>query len=290
LKNKYLLSFITGALLLVLISGCARFVDRENSLTAVGSSAMQPLLELAGEEFIKNHPKKIINIQGGGSGTGLSQVQSGAVEIGNSDLFAEEKSGIATQNLVDNKIAVVGIAVIVNDQARVKGITSQQLQGIFLGKIKNWREVGGANLPIVILNRAFGSGTRKTFEQFALNQQQAVASQEQDSSGMVKNIVLHTPGAISYLAFSYLSADLHFLKIDGIAPTKENVLNNRWKIWSYEHCYTKGKPSGLTKEFINYLLKNQHLVKKLKFIPVSEMKFERNARGETMMIEGISKN
>lgn len=225
--------------LAILLSGCSKWIDRGESITAVGSSALQPLVETVAETYQTENPGKFINVQGGGSGTGLSQVQSGAVDIGNSDLFAEEKSGIDASALVDHRVAVVGITPIVNKDIGVKDISMENLKKLFTGEIKNWSEVGGKDQPVVILNRASGSGTRSTFEKWVLDGETAVQAQEQDSSGMVRQIVADTPGAISYVAFSYVSDDVDTLNVNGVEPTDENVTTNKWTIWAYEHMYTR---------------------------------------------------
>lgn len=265
-----------------LLTGCANWIDRGESITAVGSSALQPLVETAAELYQTEHPGKFINVQGGGSGTGLSQVQSGAVEIGNSDLFAEEKSGIDAAALVDHRVATVGITPIVNKGVGVENISLEDLKKIFLGEITNWSEIGGADQEIVLLNRASGSGTRGTFEQWVLDGEISMRAQEQDSSGMVRQIVGDTPGAISYVAFSYVTDEVASLSIDGVEPTDENVATNDWIIWSYEHMYTKGEPESLTKEFLDYMLSDEvqnEIVGELGYIPVSQMQVERDWEG-----------
>ena len=133
---------------------------------AAGSTALLPLAEEAGKKFMEKNSKVSIQVQGGGSGTGINQVASGAVQIGNSDVPSSDKIKDAekAKELVDNKVAGIAFALVVNKDVKVDNLTVQQVQDIFTGKVTNWKEVGGKDEKINVINRPASSGTRATFE------------------------------------------------------------------------------------------------------------------------------
>lgn len=288
-KSKWLGLVVLGLAALVVLAGCGgKEVEQEGkaqlsgSITVVGSTAMQPLAEQAASQFMAKNPNVRILVQGGGSGIGLTQVSQGAANIGNSDIFAEEKSGIDATQLVDTQVCVVGMAAVVNPAITVDNLTKQQLVDIFTGKITNWKSVGGPDQNVVLVNRPAASGTRATFKKYALGGAEEAKGIEEDSSGTVRKIIKETPGAIGYLALSYLDGSVKAVKLDGVEPTRENIVSGNYPVWAYQHSYTKGKPTGATEAFLQYMLGEEvqkTVVPQLGYIPVTEMKIVRDVKG-----------
>lgn len=298
MRSKFALVLLTLTVSIgAMLTGCSSTSNNaktttkvSGSITAVGSTALQPLAETAAKDFMSKNPDAKIQIQGGGSGTGLSQAISGGANIGNSDIFAEENKSAAPKagELKDYKVSVVGIAAVVNSQVKLKdnSISKADLIKVFTGKVTNWKEIGGPDQKITLVNRPASSGTRATFFTYALDKNQEAQGITQDSSGTVAKIIGDTPGAIGYLALSYIKPEntkIAALNLDGVEPSIANIETNKYSVWAYEHMYTKGEPTGLAKAFIDYMLSadvQKTTVPKSGFISISDMKVERSVDGK----------
>ncbi|TJY39875.1 phosphate ABC transporter substrate-binding protein PstS family protein [Cohnella pontilimi] len=264
--------------------GASNGAALSGTITAAGSTALQPLVEQVANKFMSENSGVSITVAPGGSGGGLTQVAGGQVDIGNSDIFAEEKLKDEAKDLVDHQVGVVAIAAVANPKVNVDNLTKQQLVDIFSGKVTNWKDVGGIDAKIVIVNRPSSSGTRKTFENLALGgpSKDLPGSIQEDSSGTVKKLVAETPGAIGYLALSYLDDSVKALKFEGVEATSDNVATGQYPVWAYEHMYTKGEPNPTVKAFLDYMLSDAVQngdVKDMGYIPMSAMKVARDVNG-----------
>lgn len=253
-----------------------------------GATSFQKLVESAATKFEDKYPDVTVAITGGGSGQGLSDVKDGKAQIGRSDVFAEEKlDADVVAKLEDHTVCVVGMGPIVNAKVDVDSLTTDQLKGIFTGAITDWSQVGGTAGKIQVIERKAGSGTRATFENAVLKGEKAPDSfapvAEEDSSGTVVEKIQATEGAISYLAFSYFDeTKFKALKVDGVDPTAENVCSGKFNIWAYEHMYTAKDADDATKAFIDFMMSDDvqgSLVEEEGFIPASDMKVQKDAKG-----------
>ena len=263
--------FLKGAMVLGLSAamvGCSSNATSNDSdskseslsgtITAAGSSALKPLVDVAAEQFSNENPDVSITVDAGGSGEGLKQVADKTVTLGNSDVAAEEKlDKDQAKDLVDHQVCVVTMAPIVNKDVGVKDLTKQQLIDIFTGKTTNWKDVGGPDEDIVLVTRPTSSGTRATFQKYALdgNEEASNASMETDDSGVLLTNVKDTKGAIGYVALSYLTGDagVETVAIDGVEPTLENTYSGEYPVWTFEHMYTKGEPNEVVSAFLDYI-------------------------------------
>lgn len=254
------------------------------SITVSGSSAILPLMEKTIEKFKGKNPKIEVSAQAGGSGTGLTQVLDGTVNIGNSDIFAEEKlDKTKAAELVDHKVVAQGFGVVVGKSLGIENLTSDQIKSIFSGKVTNWKEVGGPDKEILLIHRPASSGTRATFEKILLGGDKSLENDSlgatQDSNGAVLSAMKANDGAISYLGLAYMQSkeaqdSLKLIKLDGVSSDKANITSGTYKFWSWGHMYTKGEAKDAVKTFIDFVTSddNKESIESLGFISGAEMK------------------
>lgn len=227
------------------------------TVSAAGSSALQPLADAAAKKFMEANKDVDVSVAAGGSGNGLKQVADGSVDIGNSDVFAEEKlDASAASKLVDHQVCINVMGAVVNKDLGVTNVSTSDLIGIFTGKITNWKEVGGPDQEIMLFTRPEGSGTRATFEKYAMNGESEIKSNEDDNSGTLATNIKNNVNGIGYISYANIVNDdsLVLLSIDGVEATLDNAYKGTYKVWCYEHMYTNGEGSDAAKAFIDYIM------------------------------------
>jgi phosphate transport system substrate-binding protein len=243
-------------------------------ITAAGSTVLAPLVTAMAKDYQAKCPSAAIIVNLGGSNVGLMNVESGSIQIGNSDVF--KKAG--QDDLVDHQVAVVVFTLVVNPKVTgVTNLTTPQIKGIYSGSITNWNQVGGPNLPIVEISRPITSGTRATFQTYILGGPETIqgpASLVTDNTATVVTEINQTAGAIGYVTVGAAeSANLTTVNIDGNASDPTLVENNIYKFWNIEHMYTKGPATGLAQALINYMSSDQgkQEAASLSFIAITDM-------------------
>jgi len=279
--KKLAAAAMAAALITTTISAADAASSLKGKIVINGSSALLPLTLQAANEFKKLNPKVKISASAAGSITGPQSVRKGIADIGAVDWDAsQDVPGFKKfDGQVAHKVAIIPFAAVVNKGVKVDNLTTKQLQDIFSGKVTNWKDVGGDDANIIVVNRAFGSGTRVNFQIKALNGTEFISKgsnyKEVKSSGDMKTAVETTPNAIGYIDLVYVTDKMKAVKINNVAPTENNVVNGTYKVWGYGYYMTKGKPEGAVKAFIEYIqsakFQNGSL-KKLKFIPISAIK------------------
>lgn len=202
--------------------------NTQTTVTMAGSSSMEKFANALAESFMEKHPNVTVTAEFTGSSAGIESVLAGTVDIGNSSrsLSEEEKSAGAVENIV----AIDGIAVITDAANSVTTLSTEQLIGIYQGDIRNWSEVGGADMAIVVVGREAGSGTRVTFEEVLGIRGMCAYANELNSTGAVKARVELTPGAIGYASLDVLDDKVQVLSLDGIEPVEENIKSGKYPL------------------------------------------------------------
>ena len=261
----------------------------KNSIQIKGSDTMVNLAQAWAEKYMEENPGDFVAVTGGGSGTGLSSLLSGTCSIAMSSRNIKDKEiTLAKQkgiNPFEVKVALDGLAVVVNPANPVSKLTIDQLAGIFTGRISNWKEVGGKDERIVILSREVNSGTHVYFKEHVLRKNDpnnkaefAPGALMLSSSQAIADEVTGNPAVIGYYGMGYISGKQKAISVakddrsEYIYPTIDNVLSGKYPISRPLFFYTNSEPKDLIKKFVDYVLsrKGQETVVQTDFVPVKK--------------------
>ena len=287
--SKRIVNRIVMAVLAASCMSASAFAKNANSIQVKGSDTMVNLVQAWAEEYMKTSPEVFIAVTGGGSGTGLAALINGTCDMAMSsreikfqEIEQAKKEGVAPKEL---KVALDGLAVVVNPKNPVSKLTIDQLAGVFTGKIKNWKEVGGTDTKILLLSREVNSGTHVYFKEHVLQKGDPKVKEEFSPEALLLSSSQATadegkqnPDAIGYYGMGYIGKDQKAIAVAQdtgspyVAPTVESVSNGTYPISRPLFLYTNGKPQGAVKRFADYVLspEGQAVVLKADFVPLNQ--------------------
>ena len=228
--------------------------DLSGTVTLAGSTSMEKLANAMNEAFMEKYPNVSATAEFTGSSAGIESLEAGSVDIGDASraLSDDEKS----QGVVENIVAIDGIAVITDTANAVTDIKSEDLAKVYTGEITNWKDLGGPDEQIVVIGREAGSGTRDAFEELMDVKDSCKYAQELDSTGAVLAKVGSTPGAIGYVSLDVLDDTVTAMKIDGVEATEENIVAGKYLLSRPFVMATKGKideQNDIVKAWFDYV-------------------------------------
>lgn len=282
-KTKWVVLMVLALAVMAAAAGCAKSEAPKNegnktetsekaagqAVKVAGSTSVQPLAEELAQAFMEKNQDIKVDVAGGGSSAGIKAAQNKTANIGTSsrELKPEEKAS----GLTENVIAKDGIAVVTHSSNNIPALTLDQIKKIYTGEIKNWKEVGGKDAPITVVNRDEASGTRGAFEEIVLGKGTKFVETAviQNSTGAVRTAVSQDANAIGYISLGSLNNTVKAVKVEGVEATEANVLNGSYKISRPFLFLTNGTPDEATKKFIDFVLSQdgQKIVGE-EFVPV----------------------
>jgi phosphate transport system substrate-binding protein len=241
-----------------------------------GSTTVLPVAQKVAEAYMKEHPDVNITISGGGSGNGIKALIDGSTDIADSSRFIKDKEvKLAVENgryPVPFAVAYDCIVPVVHPSNSVENITMEQLKDIYMGKVKNWKEMGGPDRPVVVISRDTSSGTYEVWHKKVLKKERVFpGALLQASNGAVVQAVSKNKNAIGYIGLGYMEENVKDLTVNSVRGSEETTLNGTFPISRPLYMFTSGWPEGDTLKFINYVIhpqKGQKYVSEIGFVPL----------------------
>lgn len=253
------------------LAGCTSGGVTHQEVIVTGSTTLLPIAEVAGEMFAEEHEGISILVSGLGSSAGIESISKGSSDIGTSS--RELKDEELDLGLDDSPVAYDAIAVIVHPDNPVGELTTDEVRAIFAGGITNWREVGGPDMEIGLVNRDEASGTREAFHKIVMGD--AVFDRGAvvlPGTGQVRAVVAQVEGAIGYISLGFVNEEVRAIAIDGVEPSEETVVSGTYPIQRTLHFFTKGEVNEATRDYMDYVLSpdvQDVIVREAGFIPIT---------------------
>jgi phosphate transport system substrate-binding protein len=255
--------------------GSASFALAGN-IVIKGSTTVLPIAQKVAEAYMKENADVSISISGGGSGNGIKAIIDGTTDIADSSRFIKDKEvKLAVEKgvyPVPFRVAYDCIIPVVHPSNPLKDITMDQLKAIYMGEVKNWKDIGGPDKKVVVISRDTSSGTYEVWEKKVMKKEKVFpGALLQASNGAVAQAVEKNKYAIGYIGLGYLNKDIKALSVNGVLGSEETTLDGSFPISRPLFMFTQGWPHGDTVKFINYVLhpqKGQKLVKASGYVPL----------------------
>ena len=271
--TRMLTIVMTGVVVLFLLGGAS--APAADNLAVNGSTTVLPIGQATAEAFMKKNPNVNISISGGGSGNGIKALIDKTTQIAmSSRQMKKEEIELARSrggNPVEHKVAIDALTPIVHPSNPVANLTIEQLSLIYQGKIRNWKEVGGKDLQIVVVSRDTSSGTYESWQEKILHKEKvSPRAQLQASSGAVVQAVSKNRYAIGYIGIGYLNKSVKAVTVNGIVANDTNALKGTYPIARPLYMYTQGEPRGAAAGYLNFVkgAEGQKIIKKEGFVPI----------------------
>lgn len=259
---------------LILIATSPLIAAKKNQLTLTGSTTVLPIAQAAAEAFMDKYDVNV-SVRGGGSGVGVAALMNKTVDIANSsrpmkakEITIAKSSGV---NPTAYAIANDGITIVVNNKNTVNNITIKDLKGIYTGKITNWNQLGGPNMPIAVISRDVSSGTFEVFNEKVLAGSKVIDSAMMlASNNAVASTVGDTPGAIGYIGLGYVTEKTKIVNVENCIPSIQTIKSGEYKLSRKLYMYTNGPAKGNAAGYLNFIFsaEGQKIVEEQGFISV----------------------
>lgn len=270
LFNKKIMALAMSAVLSVgVLAGCgakeesseAAPTESGSKIVLVGSTSVDPLAQKLAEAYKASNPGVEIEIQAVGSSAGIKAAIDGSASIGMSSRELKEEE--IAEGVTPHVICKDGIAVAVNPENPVQNLTKDQVQKIFLGEIKNWKEVGGNDEEIIVVSRESGSGTRGAFEEILKIEKEVEGKKisglvenalQAEGTGAVKANVASKANAIGYVSLGYIDETIKTVQVDGVDATAENIVSGTYPVARPFVLVTNGDISATDQAFLDFVM------------------------------------